>query len=125
MPGSQKSAPLTQEHAGLRIVCTIFPQYDWVRQILGDNADNADLTLLLNSRSDLHSFQPSVSDIVKISTGDLFIYVGGASDVWVEDVLQQASNPNMIVINLLALLGDAVKSEIIAEGMKVVKDKKS
>ena len=95
----------------LSIVSTIFPQYDWVREILGDTADDFDLTLVLNNRVDMHSFQPSVSDIVRISTADLLIYVGGHSDGWVEDALRQAINPDMIVINLMELLGDAVFTE--------------
>jgi len=102
----------------LSIVCTIFPQYDWVREILGEKAGNMDLTLLISSTVDLHSFNPSVSDIVKVSTADLFIYVGGDSDSWVYDVLKQAVNPNMVVINLIEALGDGAKLEEIIEGMQ-------
>jgi zinc transport system substrate-binding protein len=100
----------------LNIVSTIFPQYDWVRQILGNKAEHHDLTLLIDSRVDLHSYQPSVSDIVKIGASDLFIHVGGISDEWVNDVLRQASNPNMIIINLIDVLGDAVKLDTPIEG---------
>ena len=100
------------------IVCTIFPQYDWVRQILGDKAGDMELTLLLNNRVDLHSYQPSVDDIVKISNSDLFIYVGGESDGWARDALKEAANKNMIVINLLDALGGAAKTEEIREGME-------
>ena len=102
----------------LHIICTVFPQYDWVRQILGDKAEDFDITLLLDKRIDLHNYQPSVDDIVKISTSDLFIYVGGPSDGWVENVLRQAINPNMVVISLLNILGDGVKIEEIIEGME-------
>ena len=100
------------------IVCTIFPQYDWTRQILGDNADHMRLSLLLDSRIDMHNYQPSVDDIVRISTCDLFIYVGGSSDAWVEGVLKDAMNQDMLVLNLLDVLGDAVKYEEIIEGME-------
>lgn len=102
----------------LRIAATIFPVYDWVVNILGDNAANAELTLLLDNGVDLHSYQPTVDDIVKISTCDLFIYVGGESDEWVDDALREASNKDMIVLNLLELLGDAVKEEEVVEGME-------
>ena len=102
----------------LRVVCTVFPQYDWVRQILGDHADNVELTLLLNNRIDLHNYQPSVDDIVRISGCDLFIYVGGVSDTWADDVLRQAANKNMVVINLLETLGDSAKLEELVEGME-------
>ena len=69
----------------LSIVTTIFPEYDWVMNILGDNAPDADVTMLLDNGVDLHSFQPTADDIIKISRCDLFIYVGGESDEWVED----------------------------------------
>jgi len=97
-----------EEPVRLSIVTTIFPQYDWVRQILGDNAENMDITFVINSMIDLHSFNPSVSDIVTISTSDLFIYVGGESDDWIEDALRNADNPNMRVINLMDVLGDSL-----------------
>lgn len=102
----------------LRIVTTIFPEYDWVRNVLGDRIDHADITLLLDNGVDLHSYQPSASDILKISTCDLFIYVGGESDKWVDDALKNATNKNMTVINLLETLGDKVKEEEVVEGMQ-------
>ena len=101
-----------------QIVTTIFPEYDWVIRILGDNPANADVTMLLDTGVDLHSFQPTAADILKISTCDLFIYVGGESDEWVDDALQEATNKDMIVINLLDVLGDAVKEEEVIEGMQ-------
>ncbi|MBR6478424.1 MAG: zinc ABC transporter substrate-binding protein, partial [Lachnospiraceae bacterium] len=102
----------------LQIVTTIFPEYDWVKNVLGENPANAEVTLLLDNGVDLHSFQPTAADIVKISTCDLFIYVGGESDEWVEDALKEAKNKDMIVINLLEVLGDQVKEEEIVEGME-------
>ena len=102
----------------LNIVTTIFPEYDWVREILGDNAGNADLTMLLDNGVDLHSYQPTAQDILKISTCDLFIYVGGESDGWVSDALQEAANKDMKVIDLLDVLDDAIKEEEIVEGME-------
>ena len=102
----------------LSIVTTIFPEYDWVRQILGDKADNADVTMLLDNGVDLHSYQPTADDIVKISDCDLFIYVGGESDGWVEDALKNATNKDMKVVNLLEVLGDKVKNEEVVEGMQ-------
>lgn len=102
----------------LKVVTTIFPEYDWTRVILGDNAKNVELTLLLGNGVDLHSYQPSIQDIAKISTADIFIYVGGESDGWVKDALKNAKNKNMKVINLLETLGDKVKAEEIKEGMQ-------
>ena len=102
----------------LRVVTTIFPEYDWVREILGDKADNAEVTMLLDNGADLHSYQPTADDIVKISECDLFIYVGGESDDWVDDALKNAANKNMKVINLLEALGERVKTEEAVEGMQ-------
>lgn len=102
----------------MKIVTTIFPEYDWVNNILGDNASNAEVTMLLDNGVDLHSFQPTASDILKVSECDLFIYVGGESDEWVEDVLKEATNKDMIAINLLEVLGDKVVEEEIVDGMQ-------
>ena len=102
----------------LQIVTTIFPEYDWVNNILGNNPAGAEVTMLMNNGTDLHSFQPTASDILKISSCDLFIYVGGESDEWVEDVLKEAVNKDMAVINLLDELGESVKEEEIIEGMQ-------
>ena len=102
----------------LSVVTTIFPEYDWVKEILGDKAGSTDLTMLLSSGVDLHSYQPTADDIVKISDCDLFVYVGGESDGWVDDALKNAANKNMKVINLLDVLGDSVKTEEVVEGMQ-------
>jgi len=120
------SQPDNSENANsdgkISVVCTTFPQYDWARQILGSKSDDINLTLLLNSSVDLHNYQPTVDDILKISTCDLFISVGGESEEWVNGALAEAINPNMIVINLLDTLGDGTKAEEIIEGMEEADD---
>ena len=102
----------------LQIVTTIFPEYDWTREILGKNPANAEVTMLLDNGIDLHSYQPSAQDLIKISDCDLFIYVGGESDEWVERALEQSTNKDMVVINLLESLGDKVKEEEVKDGMQ-------
>lgn len=110
----------------LQIVTTIFPEYDWVREIAGLGANSVDksavdsieLTMLLDNGVDLHSFQPTAADIAKISTCDMFIYVGGESDFWVDDTLKESINKDMVVIDLLDVLGDSVKEEEVVEGMQ-------
>ncbi len=108
----------TQTASKLSIVTTIFPQYDWVEQILSDSAANAEVTLLLDSGVDLHNYQPTAEDILKISNCDLFIYTGGESDNWVEDALAQSTNPDLVAINLLETLGEDAKEEEIVKGME-------
>lgn len=100
------------------VVCTIFPEYDWVKEIIGDHADNVELSYLLDNGVDLHSYQPTADDTMKISTCDLFVYVGGESDEWVEDALADATNKDMKVINLMDVLGDSAKVEKLKEGMQ-------
>lgn len=114
---STNNAPAA-DSKNLQIVTTIFPEYDWVMNILGDNPANAEVTMLLDNGADLHSYQPTASDILKISTCDVFIFVGGESDEWVDDVLKEATNKDMVVINLMDELGNAVKEEEIIEGME-------
>ena len=112
-------APAKAEAAKqVSIVTTIFPEYDWVREILGDKADSAEITMLLDNGVDLHSYQPTADDIIKLSDCDLFVYVGGESDGWVEDALKSAANKDRKVINLLEVLGDSVKEEETVEGMQ-------
>ncbi len=102
----------------INIVTTIFPIYDWVREVVGDNASRVNISLLLDNGVDLHSYQPTAQDILAISTADLFIYVGGESDEWAEDVLQSAMNPNLKAINLVDAMGEDIKMEEIVEGME-------
>lgn len=117
---SQKNSDISTENTTeLKVVTTIFPEYDWVRQIAGDQISNIDLTMLLDNGVDLHSYQPTADDIMKISDCDIFVYVGGESDEWVEDALKEAVNKDMQVINLLEVLKDTVKTEEAMPGMQV------
>ena len=102
----------------LKVVVTIFPEYDWVLNVLGDRAEDVSVKLLLDSGADLHSYQPAVADIVAVAEADLFIYVGGESDDWVADALKNKKNKNMRTMNLLELLGDNAYEEEIVEGME-------
>ncbi len=115
---SAAAAAISSDSGKLRIVATIFPEYDWVLNILGTNPGNAEVTLLLDSGVDLHSFQPTAADILKIADSDIFLYVGGESDEWVEDVLEESASGDRIAINLLEILGDSVKEEEVVEGMQ-------
>ena len=78
------SASVAEENSRLQVVTTIFPQYDFARHIAGDRAD---VTMLLKPGEEVHSYEPTPQDIKKIQNCDLFIYVGGENDVWVENIL--------------------------------------
>lgn len=101
----------------LKIVTTIFPEYDWVKQIAGDS-NNLDITFLMKNGGDLHSYSPSAEDILKISSCDMLVYVGGESDKWIEEILKNSVNSNIKTINLMNVLGEKAKEEELVEGME-------
>lgn len=90
-----------EKSGNLNIVCTTFPQYDYLKNIMG--SEDA-LTLLLDDGADLHSYEPTAQDIIKIGGADLFVYVGGSSDKWVEGALNSANNPELKTIALMDLV---------------------
>ncbi|MBQ4490814.1 MAG: zinc ABC transporter substrate-binding protein [Pyramidobacter sp.] len=101
-----------------RVVTTLFPIYDWTRNIIGERNDAVELLPPLNTGVDLHSYQPSVDDILRISTSDLFIYTGGLSDAWVERVLRDAVNKKLAAVSLIKALGERAREEETVEGME-------
>lgn len=118
----EKSASQAQPKAGqITVLATVFPAYDWAKNIAGESS-TVYVDLLLKDGVDLHSYQPSAADIVKISTADIFIYVGGESDEWVENALKNAANDKMLVINLMQVLKGFVKEEEVIEGMQAEPD---
>lgn len=103
----------------VNIICTIFPEYDWARNIIDtENDTKTTLSLLVKNGVDLHSYQPSATDIINLQTCDVLMYVGGESDKWIDEVLENATNKNMIVINLMEVLKNHIKQEEIIEGMQ-------
>lgn len=93
----------------LHIVCTIFPQYDWVRE-LTKGAQNVEVTLLEDSGADLHNFQPSAADKVSILNSDLFVYTGGESDAWARTLLENAEK-DVRSLDLIEALGERALTE--------------
>ena len=111
------SAPGGGDENTLRVVATIFPIYDWAREVLGQ-VPGVELVWLQDTGVDMHSYQPTAEDMLLVSSCDLFLYVGGTSDNWVDDALQEAVNQNMEVVSLLDVLGDAARLEELTEGMQ-------
>lgn len=108
---------LSSDPEKIEVICTTFSEYDWTREIVGNNK-NVEVTYLLDNGVDLHNYQPSAEDIMKISDCDMFVYVGGESDKWVDDALKESRNKDMQVVKLLDVLGDYAKEEEIKEGME-------
>lgn len=106
------------EQKKLNILCTTFPSYDWMRNILGDRLDAVNLTLLQDSGADLHNFQPTAQDFIKVSSADMLVYIGGPSDNWMEDAIKEAKNKDMVVVNLLKALGEDAVMGVTVEGMQ-------
>ena len=103
-----------QKSEKLSVVASIFPVYEWTRAIIGD-AD-VDLTLLMNKGTDLHNYQASASDIIMITDSDLFIFNGGESDEWMEDILKE--NRDINALNIMAGIEQMLKEEESVEGMQ-------
>lgn len=95
----------TQGSDSLSIVCTVFPVYDWMRE-LTDGIDGIRLTLIADNGADMHSYQPTTGDIVEIASCDMFVYVGGQSEQWVREVLEQSDSESRVELDLLTALGD-------------------
>ncbi|MDR0817844.1 MAG: metal ABC transporter substrate-binding protein [Clostridiales Family XIII bacterium] len=116
MPGcgqSGKSATGGDSDKKISIVATVFPPYDFAREIAGDKAD---ITMLLPPASESHSFEPTPKDIIGIQNCDVFIYVGGESDEWVNGVLESMDTGDMKIITLMDCVA-AVPEEVV-EGME-------
>ncbi len=97
----------------ISIVATIFPQYDFARAIVGDKAD---LAMLVSPGAEIHSYDPSPADIIKIKDSDVFIYVGGESEVWVDTILSSMDTSGMKLVRLMDSI-TPVEEEIV-EGMQ-------
>ena len=117
LPGWSAEVPTAAPRRPL-VVATIFPIYDWTRQIAGDRVDAIDLVLLQDGGTDFHSYQPTVRDLERIARCDVFVQVGGESDAWVSGALAQGGNPRRKVVNLIRELGTRAKTEQALEGMQ-------
>ena len=78
------------ENEKLTIIASVFPGYDFAREIVGDLGE---VSLLLPPGAESHSYEPTPKDIISIQNCDLFIYTGGESDSWIDDILSSMDNP--------------------------------
>lgn len=110
---AEDASEKAQDDGRISVVTTIFPQYDFVRQIAGDSVD---LKMLLKPGEETHSYEPTPQDIIAIQNSDIFIYVGGENDAWVEDILDSMPDAGMRTLKLIDCL-DTVEEEHV-EGMQ-------
>ena len=111
-----RSEPAQEQAQPLRIVCTTFPLYDWARQLT--QGAQVQLELLQQGGTDLHSYQPTARDILSLTEADLFFYVGGESDGWVEQALAQAPSESRRDLSAMELLSDRLLPVPQLEGME-------
>ena len=97
------------EDSRLQVVTTIFPQYDFARQIAGDSAD---VSMLLKPGEEVHSYEPTPLDIKRIQNSDLFIYTGGENDVWVESILESVGENGPRTVRMLDLVNTVAEEEL-------------
>jgi zinc transport system substrate-binding protein len=109
----QKNAAERNPDGKINVTTTIFPPYDFVRQIAGDRVN---LTMLLPPGAESHSFEPSPKDIITIQNSDIFIYIGGESEEWIDRILDSVNTDKMEILALLDTV-DPVEEEIV-EGMQ-------
>lgn len=101
----------------LVVLTTIFPAYDWTKNIVGELSADVEVEMLAGGGVDLHSWSPSAEDVLRIARCGLFICVGGESEAWVDDVMKNADGGPR-VIKLLEAVGDAAKTEELVPGMQ-------
>ena len=97
------------------VVCTIFPIYDWVKNVVGES-ESVEVILLVRDGTDLHSYQPSAQDVVSLCSCDVLIRLGGSTDGWVEEALQKAPSKNRIDLRLTELASLTLR-EIASESV--------
>lgn len=113
-PGGAAGGTGGDSDGRIKVVTAIFPEYDWAREVAGENCD---VRMLIDNGVDVHSFQPSVKDIHEIQTADVFIYTGGESEEWVSDALKGAKK-SAVIVKLIDLIGDRARQEEVKEGME-------
>ncbi len=109
----------------INIITTSFSCYDWINEITGENNERINVSYLLKDGTEVHSYQPTIDDIAKISQCDMFVHVGGESDSWVKDALSKAQNKDMQIVSLVDTVGEHIKEEEIREGMQIDEDEKN
>ena len=102
----------------LQIVCTLYPAYDWAKVLTQGHEEEVQITYLLDKGLDMHNYQPSAQDMVRIADCDVLIYTGGESERWMDDALREGSSSGRQVVCLLDCMGTLARTEELAEGMQ-------
>jgi zinc transport system substrate-binding protein len=103
----------------INVITSIFPPYDFVREIAGDTGNpgsRVNLAMLLPPGAESHSFEPTPRDIIAIRNSDVFIYIGGDSDEWINRILESLDTSKIKILSLMECV-NLVEEEIV-EGME-------
>ena len=92
------------------VVCTVFPLYDWTKEITKD-CEDIEVILLEDDGTDMHSYQPTVKDLVDIEDCDVFIYIGGESEEWAKEYSEKHPSESRLDICLM----DEINEDILLE----------
>lgn len=94
--------PSPDENGQTILVCG-FAQYDWVNNILGENPSGIAVERLNESSADMHSYQPTVADMVKIADCSLLIYTGGESEFWIDEAILSSGKTDSSCLSLMEI----------------------
>ena len=98
----------------LKVVATVFAEYDFLRNIAGDRIS---LEMLMLPGTDLHAFDPTPKDIMQVQEADLFVTIGGESDAWADKIIESVDSENLQTIRLMDCVDTVVEEELV-EGME-------
>jgi len=113
LAGCTDKSSFTEENGKLNVITTIFPYYDFVREIAGDKVN---LELVVPAGMDTHSFEPVATDMINFSKADIIIYNGGEMEGWTDEVLKASGNDKIISAKMMDYV-DIVTEETV-EGMQ-------
>lgn len=114
LTGCTNGAESKQEDGRLKVVATVFAEYDFLRNIAGDKIN---LEMLMLPGADLHAFDPTPKDMLKVQNADLFVAIGGESDAWADTIIESVDNPDLQTIRLMDCVDNVVEEELV-EGME-------
>lgn len=114
LTGCANGVDSQQEDGRLKVVATVFAEYDFLRNIAGDKIN---LEMLMLPGADLHAFDPTPKDMLKVQSADLFVTIGGESDAWADTIIESVDNPDLQTIRLMDCVDNVVEEEIV-EGME-------
>lgn len=114
LAGCGSAVATKKEDGRLKVVATVFAEYDFLRHIAGDKIN---LSMLMLPGADLHAFDPTPKDVASVQSADLFVTIGGESDAWSEKIMESVDNKKLQTVRLMDCVSQVVEEEVV-EGMQ-------